>query len=55
MTLVLAEPVTATALGVVVLGERPGLSAALGALLVLAGLVLLATAPHPPNVPRDPL
>lgn len=42
VTLVLAEPVTATALGVVVLGERPGITAAAGALLVLAGLLLLA-------------
>lgn len=42
VTLVLAEPVTATALGVAVLGERPGWTAAAGALLVLAGLVLLA-------------
>lgn len=41
VTLVLAEPVTATALGVVVLGERPGISAVLGALLVLAGLLVL--------------
>jgi len=42
VTLVLAEPVTATALGVLVLGERPGITAAIGALLVLAGLLLLA-------------
>ncbi len=42
VTLVLAEPVTATALGILVLGERPGFSAAIGALLVLAGLLLLA-------------
>jgi DME family drug/metabolite transporter len=42
VTLVLAEPVTATALGILVLGERPGVSAAIGALLVLAGLLLLA-------------
>ena len=41
-TLTLAEPVTATALGVVVLGERPGAIAALGVLLVLAGLAVLA-------------
>ena len=42
VTLVLAEPVTATLLGVVALGERPGLSAAVGALLVLCGLLVLA-------------
>ena len=42
VTLVLAEPVTATAIGVLVLGERPGITAAIGALLVLAGLLLLA-------------
>lgn len=41
-TLTLAEPVTATALGVAVLGERPGAIAALGVLLVLAGLAVLA-------------
>jgi drug/metabolite transporter, DME family len=41
-TLTLAEPVTAMALGVVVLGERPGPIAVLGAALVLAGLALLA-------------
>jgi DME family drug/metabolite transporter len=41
-TLTLAEPVTATALGVAVLGERPGTIAVLGVLLVLAGLAVLA-------------
>jgi DME family drug/metabolite transporter len=41
-TLTLAEPLTATVLGVLVLGERPGALAVLGAALVLAGLVLLA-------------
>ena len=41
-TLTLAEPLTAAALGVVLLSERPGPVAALGAALVLAGLVLLA-------------
>ena len=44
-TLTLAEPVTAAALGVVALGERPSLAAAAGAALVLAGLVLLAVRP----------
>jgi drug/metabolite transporter, DME family len=41
-TLTLAEPVTAMALGLVVLGERPGAVAVAGAALVLAGLALLA-------------
>lgn len=41
-TIVLAEPLTAAALGVVALGEDPSLAAVLGALLVLAGLVVLA-------------
>jgi len=41
-TLTLAEPLTAAALGAVVLGERPGLLAVAGAALVLAGLVALA-------------
>jgi drug/metabolite transporter, DME family len=41
-TLTLAEPVTAMALGVAVLGERPGAVAVAGAALVLAGLALLA-------------
>jgi DME family drug/metabolite transporter len=41
-TLTLAEPVTAMALGFVVLGERPGAVATLGAVLVLAGLAVLA-------------
>lgn len=43
-TLTLAEPLTATALGAVVLGERPGALAILGAALVLAGLLTLAGA-----------
>lgn len=41
-TLTLAEPLTATALGALVLGERPGLLAVAGAALVLAGLLALA-------------
>jgi DME family drug/metabolite transporter len=41
-TLTLAEPLTAAALGVVVLDERPGAIAIAGALLVLAGLAALA-------------
>jgi DME family drug/metabolite transporter len=41
-TLTLAEPVTAAALGAIVLGERPGALAAAGIALVIAGLVVLA-------------
>jgi DME family drug/metabolite transporter len=44
-TLTLAEPLTAATLGVVVLGERPGAIAALGAVLVLSGLLVLARRP----------
>ncbi len=55
-TLTLAEPLTATALGVIALGERPGLAAAAGAALVLAGLALLALRfgdPRPARRPRE--
>jgi drug/metabolite transporter, DME family len=45
-TLTLAEPVTAAALGALVLGERPGVVAATGAALVLCSLAALA-APGP--------
>jgi DME family drug/metabolite transporter len=41
-TLVLAEPLTAAALGVVALGEHPSTAAAAGAVLVLCGLAVLA-------------
>jgi drug/metabolite transporter, DME family len=41
-TLTLAEPLTAATLGVLVLGERPGPVAAIGAFLVLSGLFVLA-------------
>jgi DME family drug/metabolite transporter len=41
-TIVLAEPLTAVALGIVVLGEQPGAFAVAGAALVLAGLAVLA-------------
>ena len=41
-TIVLAEPLTAVLLGVVVLGEQPGAIAIAGAALVLAGLAVLA-------------
>jgi drug/metabolite transporter, DME family len=42
-TLVLAEPLTASALGIVALGEHPSLVATIGAALVLGGLAVLAT------------
>jgi drug/metabolite transporter, DME family len=41
-TLVLAEPLTAAALGVVALGEHPSATAGAGAVLVLCGLGVLA-------------
>ncbi len=41
-TIVLAEPLTAAALGVIALGEHPSPAAGVGALLVLAGLLALA-------------
>jgi DME family drug/metabolite transporter len=41
-TLTLGEPVTATLLGAIVLGERPGASAMIGIVLILAGLAVLA-------------
>jgi len=41
-TLTLAEPLTATGLGVLALGEAPGAVACAGAALVLAGLFVLA-------------
>jgi hypothetical protein len=44
-TLTLAEPLTAAALGVIALGERPGLVAAAGAALVMGGLAVLALLP----------
>ncbi|GMR09928.1 MAG: DMT family transporter [Anaerolineae bacterium] len=45
VTLSLAEPLTAAALGVIVLGERPGPAAVLGALLLLAGLAIIGLQP----------
>ena len=54
-TLTLAEPVTAMALGFVVLGERPGAAAVAGAALVLAGLAALALRPQPKlRIPSRP-
>jgi DME family drug/metabolite transporter len=51
-TLTLAEPLTATGLGVLALGERPGVVAAVGAGLVLAGLLALALPGRLRSVPR---
>ena len=48
-TLVLAEPLVATLLGVAVLDERLAVSAIVGCGLVLAGLVVLATAAQAPR------
>jgi DME family drug/metabolite transporter len=45
-TLTLAEPLTAAALGVIVLGERPSAAGMTGAALVMAGLALLALWPR---------
>ena len=50
-TLTLAEPLTAAALGVIALGERPGAAAAAGAVLVMGGLVLLALRPRALRTP----
>jgi DME family drug/metabolite transporter len=44
-TLNLAEPLTAATLGLLVLGERPGARAAVGALILLTGLALAALRP----------
>ncbi len=54
-TLMLLDPVTATLLGVVVLGEAIVPVAALGIILVLAGLTLQTAAPRsrPPNLVRS--
>ncbi|HEY8060225.1 MAG TPA: EamA family transporter [Acidimicrobiales bacterium] len=53
-TLSLTEPLTAALLGVLVLGERPGLVAFLGALVLLSGLLVIATGPAPPEPTPDP-
>ena len=54
-TLTLAEPLTAAALGAIVLGERPGALAVAGASLVLTGLVALSLPRRrrPPGRPPD--
>ncbi len=51
-TLSLAEPLTAAVLGVLVLGERPSVTAGVGAGVVLAGLLLLVVPDPRTAVPR---
>jgi drug/metabolite transporter, DME family len=56
-TLTLAEPLTAAALGVLLLGETPSAAVGAGAALLLAGLVVLARpapAPPAPGAPGAP-
>jgi DME family drug/metabolite transporter len=53
-TLVLAEPLTAAALGIVALGEQPSLAAGIGAGLVLAGLAVLAMPARSRLRPAEP-
>jgi DME family drug/metabolite transporter len=53
-TLTLAEPLTAAALGTIVLGERLAAGAAVGAALVLAGLGALAMRPAKRSAPSLP-
>jgi DME family drug/metabolite transporter len=50
-TLTLAEPLTAAALGTLVLGERLSAAAALGAAMVLGGLAALALKPRKKSRP----
>ena len=53
-TLSLTEPLTAALLGVVVLGERPGLLAALGALVLLSGLLVISISRRRPQIVPEP-
>jgi DME family drug/metabolite transporter len=53
-TLTLAEPLTAVALGVLVLAERPSGIAVVGAGVVLAGLLVLARPDAPESAPVRP-
>ena len=52
-TLTLAEPLTAAALGAIVLGERPGALAVAGGTLVLLGLVALSLPQRSGGAPED--
>lgn len=54
-TLTLGEPLTATLLGVVVLGEALTAASVLGCVLVLGGLVLLASARQPEALGAEPV
>ena len=54
-TLTLAEPLTATGLGILVLSERPGAAAAVGAALVLAGLLTLAAPARADRARAEPI
>lgn len=49
-TLSLAEPVTATLLGVLFLGERPGVTGAIGAALIVGALAALVRPPGLPSI-----
>jgi drug/metabolite transporter, DME family len=53
-SLALGEPLTASALGFLVLGERPSLPALAGAVLLFAGLLLLALPRPNPAIPGAP-
>ena len=48
------NPVVAVALGVAILGERPGAGAVAGLLLILAGSWLSTDGRLPPGIARDP-
>jgi DME family drug/metabolite transporter len=52
-TLSLAEPLTAGLLGVLVLGERLGVAALLGAVLMLGGLALASVGREAPKNGRQ--
>ncbi|MEU7697955.1 DMT family transporter [Streptomyces sp. NPDC039028] len=53
-TLSLAEPLVATVLGVLLLGERPGPVAVVGGLLLLGGLVAVSVPGRRPKGVREP-
>ena len=53
-TLSLTEPLTAALLGVLVLGERPGLVAVLGALVLLSGLLVIDDRARTPSPSPSP-
>ena len=50
-TLILAEPITATLLGALVLGERPSAIAWTGAAIIFIGLAILARQDQPESLP----